>query len=881
MKPLKSFLSLFLLFAIVFSFTSTLRAIDNSDSTVNSQNNSEVQSTTMNLPTFDDNIDISKIYSIRVVGSTKYLDAAGTANASNVYQYQYMTTYSQEWKFISLGYDLYKIVNVNSGKLLTVESSANVNGTNVYLYTDNNLSGQIFKAVKNSNGSYRFQTKCSNYTKVLDINNYSHNNYANLEQYTDNNTTNQQFWLEPVAGKMFSIKNLQSGKHLMAAYSAPANGTNIEQYPYVKSNALHWSLIKADNDDYYIVNQNSGTLLSISASSSANNANVHLWEFDNTAGQKFRIKRNSDGTYSFLSKASNYTKAVQIEGNISATAANVSQYTYDGSFRQKFILEPVQKMPDETYKIEAYNSGKSLQGGTTEGANVKQYAFKNNYEQKWTIEYVGKGEHKIRNSGNRVLTVKDNSSANQASLCVNYHTGADSQLFKFRKNDDSSYSILTKSSNYIKVLDIHNYSTSDGANLEQYTDNLTTNQKFYLYKVNSPLENGIYKILSKATSGPSSGMRLIDVRNNSASLGTVIEQRDSLDSTISADTSHLFKFVYVGNGYYRIYSFSNPNYSLKCTGSGVVLGDEESTYEQTLWKIEQTNDGYTITSYSSDAYSITVPSSTANGQALTLSNKNTNDNSRNRWLFVRQQGYILSIVADPDSDSSGSISSTGDEALSLNEAEPPQAMNGQDTATTNFENEASTNSIGPLGGHGFLLFENCSSSAVTLGYIVVNPGDIVSIGTAGKAAGLVDSSESTEEHEGIFYNREAYNLYHRDYYDKRYALSVYIDETQFNKMNNDFLRNPEYNDWNLVVEGINCVYFATEVWNAVTNVRLQGYEIAGIPAPVKLADVIKSYNWHNECISMPNSEWYGYYRETGKFYYVEGHTGAHPTVPLG
>ena len=115
MKPLKRLLSLFLLFAIVFSFTSTLRAIDNSDSAVNSQNNSEVLSTTMNLPTFDDNIDISKIYSIRVVGSTKYLDAAGTTNTSNVYQYQYMTTYSQEWKFVSLGYDLYKIKNVNSG----------------------------------------------------------------------------------------------------------------------------------------------------------------------------------------------------------------------------------------------------------------------------------------------------------------------------------------------------------------------------------------------------------------------------------------------------------------------------------------------------------------------------------------------------------------------------------------------------------------------------------------------------------------------------------------------------------------------------------------------------------------------------------------------
>lgn len=362
------------------------------------------------------------------------------------------------------------------------------------------------------------------------------------------------------------------------------------------------------------------------------------------------------------------------------------------------------------------------------------------------------------------------------------------------------------------------------------------------------IEDGIYWITSKATVGASGNPRLMDVEGNSTDINTEIQQWDSSDPSVDKYEAQLFYVEYVKNGYYRIHTFSNPNYCLKYDGSdGVVAGDENINPENSLWSISgSATTGYTITNSTSTSRSITVPNSITNGLALELSPKDSNSSSRrNRWTFNKFEGYIMSIVVDPG------------------------IFGGADGT-----------------GHGFLMIENCSSEATIIGYVTVMPEQTITIGTAGNGSGDGSSSGSSGEvHEGIFYNREAYHLHHSGYYPTRVSLSILIDSDDLATINEDYLRNDKYNDWNLWFWGShNCTWFAMNVWNAVSAWDVDAYQGWGLGHnPWTLADSIKEYKWYTEQIDIPESDWYGYYyynSSTGVKYftYVQGDKGAFPSI---
>lgn len=398
---------------------------------------------------------------------------------------------------------------------------------------------------------------------------------------------------------------------------------------------------------------------------------------------------------------------------------------------------------------------------------------------------------------------------------------------------------LSDSSNYSVILKSYESERYNCAYLtvSYYTDYTQT------------IEDGVYWISSRSTKGASGRPRLMDVEGNSTNINTEIQQWDSIDPTIDKYRAQLFYIKYVGDGYYRIYTFSNPNYCLKIDGNGgIVTGDESINPNYTKWAINGApSSGYTITNWSGSDCSITVPSSITNGKALELSSKSTNDNNRNRWDFNRFEGYVMSIVVDP-------------------------GMPGGGERT----------------GHGFLMIENCSSEAAIIGYVTVMPEQTITIGTAGNGWNSEGAeSSSGEAHEGIFYNREAYHFRASNYYQNRVSLSILIDHDDLNTINEDYLRNDTYNDWNLILWGShNCAWFAMTVWNAISDWDVNAYQNGVLGHnPWTLADSIEEYIWHTTQIAIPESNWYGYYyynssTQTKYFTYVQGNSGAFPSVEV-
>lgn len=123
-----------------------------------------------------------------------------------------------------------------------------------------------------------------------------------------------------ISGRVYHIQ-ADNGKYFDVANAGTANGTNVQIYNFnVDAACQEWIITQVDTDGsdklYKIKDVNSGKLLSIAASS-AFSANAWIWEDDGSTGQIFKIRPNSDGTFTFLTQCSNYHYALAYDTNMS------------------------------------------------------------------------------------------------------------------------------------------------------------------------------------------------------------------------------------------------------------------------------------------------------------------------------------------------------------------------------------------------------------------------------------------------------------------------------------------------------------------------------------------------------------------------------------
>ena len=143
------------------------------------------------------------------------------------------------------------------------------------------------------------------------------------------------------SGKIFNIQSVHSGKYVGVVGAGTNNGTEIQQFSNPNTNNMKWQIVYLGNGDYTIKDMNSLKLLSIPGSMPGVGYHAWIWVNDGTNGQKFNIRRNLDGSYTFLSKCSNYTHVLDISlyPNNGMDDGNVLHQYYDnGTANQKFKL---------------------------------------------------------------------------------------------------------------------------------------------------------------------------------------------------------------------------------------------------------------------------------------------------------------------------------------------------------------------------------------------------------------------------------------------------------------------------------------------------------------------------------------------------------------
>ena len=309
--------------------------------------------------------------------------------------------------------------------------------------------------------------------------------------WTDNTTNNITFnWeIYKIDTAMYRITSaLSSSKVIDVNGRSSANKANIQLYQSNNGTAQRF-LIKYVSKGYYkIENAYSIKVLDVANGKAINGNNVWQYSYNGSNAQLWRIQRNNDGTYTFISKLGNF--ALDIKAAKTANKTNIQIYKSNGSKAQRFILakdnyltatQPL--VNNRSYTIAtslAPNQVLDIAGGkTTNKINIQLYKSNNTLAQKYKITHVRDGYYKIINVKSRkALDVKGASPYNKANVWQYTYNGSSAQLWKIQKNSDGTYTFISRCNG--KVLDVAGAKTTNGTNIQVYSSNGSKAQKFIL-----------------------------------------------------------------------------------------------------------------------------------------------------------------------------------------------------------------------------------------------------------------------------------------------------------------------------------------------------------------------------------------------------------------
>lgn len=146
-----------------------------------------------------------KSFYIKNMLTGQYLDVSGgvASNGTNVWQYKYNGTASQQWYIHSYGdgtYSIYTPVG-NDGTYkyaLDINGGSGDNYANVQIWEINGSDAQRFSIGSTDYSTYAIFSKCSNYEKAIVVNGPTCDEGRNVDQYTFQAHTNEAWILEPV-----------------------------------------------------------------------------------------------------------------------------------------------------------------------------------------------------------------------------------------------------------------------------------------------------------------------------------------------------------------------------------------------------------------------------------------------------------------------------------------------------------------------------------------------------------------------------------------------------------------------------------------------------------------------------------------------------------
>lgn len=290
---------------------------------------------------------------------------------------------------------------LSSNYVLDVYGGYTWNKANVQLFAKNGTDAQAFKVTHDSQGYVTFTNVNSG--KVLDVAGSRAGNNANVQQYSLDGSRAQK-WIVQKNGSGYTIISALDPNFVLDLSGALVmNGRNIGLYQNNGSKAQQWNFSKhmtdrercdlfaAQNKDkiadgvYYIKNKNVNYALDVYGGSLYGGANVQLYSLNRSNAQKWKITHDSKGYVMFQ----NVGSGMYLTAGGSGNSANVYQQKQSNGYNQKWII-----MFDTNSNlriVSALHSNRVLDvhGGMIRNfSNIQLYDSNNSNAQKWVFEYI-------------------------------------------------------------------------------------------------------------------------------------------------------------------------------------------------------------------------------------------------------------------------------------------------------------------------------------------------------------------------------------------------------------------------------------------------------------------------------------------------------------
>ena len=291
------------------------------------------------------------IYVIKTVLNEKYsldVSQASSANTANIQLFEYVNENQQKFKVKHIGSGYYTITALHSVKVLDVAYAGKTSGTNVWQHGFNNTDAQKWMIKENQDGTYSIISKDNGL--YLDVNNADAKNGTNIQVYSGNNSKAQKFKFEKVNqnGSTEGTKTIEDGTYIIktvlnekyvldVSQASSANTANIQLFEYVNENQQKFNIKYIGNGYYTITALHSGKVLDVAYAGKTSGTNVWQHGFNDTDAQKWMIKETQDGTYSIISKDSGLY--LDVNNADAKNGTNIQVYEGNNSKAQKFKIE--------------------------------------------------------------------------------------------------------------------------------------------------------------------------------------------------------------------------------------------------------------------------------------------------------------------------------------------------------------------------------------------------------------------------------------------------------------------------------------------------------------------------------------------------------------
>ena len=316
-------------------------------------------------------------------------------------------------------------------------------------------------------------------------------------------------------GAVYMIQNENSGLYMEVKDANAENTANVQQWG-AESSAAHntWRVLSAGNDYYYLYSQLGDKvtyLLDIDMGKSDNGTNIQIYTDTKADAQQFKFVRNDDGTYYILTKSSGDKSCVAVSSASTSSGANIIQWEYKaGDKSQKWILTQVEDTgcimdTNSIYMFKNLNSGLYMEaegGKASDNTNVQQWGADGiSAHNSWTLKSFGGGYYyvisQLADGKTYYLNISGGTKENGGNAEILTNNKTSSHLFKFVKNPDGSYYILTRASKDAGALETAGGSKGSGANVQQCEVNGESCQKWIVEASEPVYEKGDININKK------------------------------------------------------------------------------------------------------------------------------------------------------------------------------------------------------------------------------------------------------------------------------------------------------------------------------------------------------------------------------------------------